>query len=473
MFNTIKIGVIYNLIGTYSGLIIQILITAILSRLLTPKEYGIVAIMQVFIVFLNVIINAGLGPAIIQNKKLNDMDNSILFNFSAILSVIVSVMFGLFGIFIAKAYSNNIFIKLSWYQAVALLFFGLSTVPTAILNKRTQFKFTNFSKVLSNFIGGIMAIYAAFMHFGVYALLINSIASAVINFCLVFLFSNIKITRKIDIHPIKVVWDFSKNQFLFSFNNYFSSNFDNLLIGKYLGESALANYNKSYNLLLMPNLLFSGIIGPVLQPVLSERQDDVHLIKSVTYDIVHFLALFCLPLSVFLSMTSKQIIYIFYGNQWDNAVIPFSILGISSWTFVISTIMGTVMQARNQITLAVKSSFITTPLLILFILLGMKGGSLISVSVGISSGLLVNFGITSFMLIRYSLYSSIISFLNQFKNPVLLSLLIFVGLKIFGSIWKLSLFGELINHILISVTIWLIFILFSKEIQNVKKIIIK
>lgn len=473
MFNTIKIGIVYNLIGTYSGLVIQILITAILSRLLTPKEYGIVAIMQVFIVFVNVIINAGLGPAIIQNKKLNDKDNSVLFNFSILLSVIVTVLFGLFGIIMAIIYSNSIFIQLSWYQAISVLFFGIATVPTAVLNKNKQFKLTNFSKVFSNFVGGIVAVYFAFMHFGVYALLINSIVSAAINFFLVFFFSNIKLIRRFDMQPIKIVWDFSKNQFLFSLNNYFSSNFDNLLIGKFLGGTALANYNKSYNLLLMPNLLFSGIVGPVLQPVLSEHQENVELIKSVTYRIIHFLALFCLPLSVFLSMTSKQIIYIFYGNQWSEAVMPFSLLGLSSWTFVISTIMGTVMQSRNQISLAVRSSLITTPLLILFIFFGMMFGSLVSVAGALTIGLLVNFGITSFMLVKYSLFSSLKEFSKQFINPLVLSLLIFVGLKAFGSIKKSSIFEELIVHVLIATVIWISYIYCSKEIDIIKKIIKK
>lgn len=473
MFNTIRIGIIYNLIGTYSGLVIQILITAILSRLLTPEEYGIVAIMQVFIVFVNVIINAGLGPAIIQNKKLNDEDNSVLFNFSIMLSIIVTILFGLFGLIMAKIYSNSIFIQLAWYQAISVLFFGIATVPTAVLNKNKQFKLTNFSKVFSNFAAGIVAVYFAFRHFGVYALLINSIVSAAINFFLVFSFSNIKLIKKIDFQPIKIVWDFSKNQFLFSLSNYFSSNFDNLLIGKFLGGTALANYNKSYNLLLMPNLLFSGIVGPVLQPVLSEHQENVELIKSVTYRIIHFLALFCLPLSVFLSMTSKQIIYIFYGDQWGEAVVPFSLLGLSSWTFVISTIMGTVMQSRNQISLAVRSSFITTPLLILFIFLGMMFGSLVSVSGALTIGLLVNFGITSFMLVRYSLFSSLRELFKQFINPLVLSLLIFVGLKMVGSIKQVSVFEELIINVLTSAVIWICYIYYSKEVNTIKRIIEK
>ena len=74
--------------------------------------------------------------------------------------------------------------------------------------------------------------------------------------------------------------DILKNQFGFNFINYFSRNSDNILIGKFISTEALGNYNKAYQLLMYPNTIFSGIITPVLQPVLSDYESDVKTIKK-------------------------------------------------------------------------------------------------------------------------------------------------------------------------------------------------
>ncbi|MCT1185681.1 hypothetical protein EFL96_07410 [Lactococcus lactis] len=94
MNNKLREGFTFTAIGTYSNFLIQIIVQAILSRLLSPREYGIIAIMQVFIVFFAMLVEAGMGPAIIQNKKLTNRDNMNLFNFSAIFSIlIIYIMF--------------------------------------------------------------------------------------------------------------------------------------------------------------------------------------------------------------------------------------------------------------------------------------------------------------------------------------------------------------------------------------------
>ena len=70
LIDEFKKGVLYSAIGKYSNVIVQLLVQAILSRLLTPKEYGVVAIVNVFLIFFQMLADFGIGPAIIQNKKL-------------------------------------------------------------------------------------------------------------------------------------------------------------------------------------------------------------------------------------------------------------------------------------------------------------------------------------------------------------------------------------------------------------------
>ena len=191
MNNKLREGFTFTAIGTYSNFLIQIIVQAILSRLLSPREYGIIAIMQVFIVFFAMLVEAGMGPAIIQNKKLTNRDNMNLFNFSAIFSIIFAIIFGFLGLLLTKIYMNPAYTYLTWIQSISILFIGLNIVPTALLNKRKQFKAVNFSTVVGGVLSGVVGVTMAFLGFGIYSLIASAITTAFVSFCLNRYFANI------------------------------------------------------------------------------------------------------------------------------------------------------------------------------------------------------------------------------------------------------------------------------------------
>ena len=215
-----KKGIIFTSLGTYSNFLVQLIVNMILSRILTPKDYGVVAIMQVFIIFFNLMIESGMGPAIIQNKTLNDSDYKNIFNFSAIFSIILAICFGFLGNLLAVIYNNDIYLNLTWVQAISIVFNGLNIVPTALLNKRMKFKTVNFTLIVSNFFAAIVGITTALLGSGVYSLLYSAITSAFLNFILNRHITKITLSPKLEKRSIVEIWDFSKNQFGFNFINY-------------------------------------------------------------------------------------------------------------------------------------------------------------------------------------------------------------------------------------------------------------
>lgn len=122
MNNLLRSGIIYTAMGRMSTLLVSFAVNMTLSRILSPKEYGIVAVVQVFIVFFQLLVEAGMGPAIIQQKNMNTMDYAILFNYSIIFSIFLALVFGFFGYLMAYLYGNNEYISLCWLQAIAVFF---------------------------------------------------------------------------------------------------------------------------------------------------------------------------------------------------------------------------------------------------------------------------------------------------------------------------------------------------------------
>lgn len=111
-----------------------------------------------------------------------------------------------------------------------------------------------------------------------------------------------------------------------------------------MGPTTLANYNKAYSLLMLPFNFSINIIGVVLQPVLSDYQDNVDFIRGFFLKMVHLLALIGIPLSIFFYLSAKQIILFMYGPQWTDAITPFSILSLTIWIQMVISVNGAILQ---------------------------------------------------------------------------------------------------------------------------------
>ena len=107
-----KKGILYTALGKYSNVVIQFLVTAVLSRILTPEEYGVVAVVNVFLIFFQMLADSGIGPAIIQNKKLNQDDLRSIFALTIYTGFILSAIFCLLGYPMSLVYGDFIYINI-------------------------------------------------------------------------------------------------------------------------------------------------------------------------------------------------------------------------------------------------------------------------------------------------------------------------------------------------------------------------
>lgn len=443
-----KSGFLYTAIGKVSYIIVTLLINAVLSRILTPKEYGIVAVCQVFILFFQMIVEAGMGPAIIQNKELNSKEIGILFNYSVLIAIVMAILFGIFGNALVFFYNNSIYIKLAWLMAISIFFNGLNVVPTAILNREKRFRIINFNQVIANALSGLVGILLAIKGFGVYALILSTIVLATVSFILNFFRAKLDLVTKFDRSVLKKILGFSSYQFSFNFINYFSRNGDNILIGKFMGASDLGNYNKAYQLLMMPNSVLLGLINPVLQPVLSDYQDNVEIIRETYLKLVRLLALIGMPLSVYLVVYAKQVIFFIYGTQWSAAVFPFQVLATTVWVQMTLSSSGAIFQARNKPKDLYTTSIYSAIILISSFSFGIILGSLDKLAIILSIGFYVNYFVNFRRVMKLALNSNLMILMKELRIPFLFA---FVEIVLLGISKNFVL--EVSNNIFVSLLI--------------------
>lgn len=156
----------------YSGIILSIIITALLARVLTPEDYGNVAIATVFIVFFTMLGDMGIAPAIVQFKKLSKIDIESIFGFSFWVALLLSIGFFFASNFISNYYSQPILSNICKILCGQIFFTVLNIVPNALLTREKKFKTIAIRNVSIQITVGVLAIYFAYQGIGVYALLI-------------------------------------------------------------------------------------------------------------------------------------------------------------------------------------------------------------------------------------------------------------------------------------------------------------
>ena len=464
----ISTGILYTAITKYSGVVISIVIGAVLARLLSPAEFGVVALVTVFISFFNILSDVGIGPAIVQNKELTEKDVQSIFLFSISLGVVLSLLFFLSSTIIAYFYNNTELIPLTRLLSLTVLFSAFRIVPNALLLKKLKFKKVGLATIFVQLFSGIFAVILAYKGFSYYALVYKSIFDS---FFLCFLFywlSPIKLKLKIDKNALQKIMHFSTFQFLFNFINYFSRNADNLLIGKFISPSALGYYDRSYQLMMMPVQNLTHVITPVLHPVLSEFQNDKPKIYEAYLKVIKLLAAIGFPLSVFLYFAASEIILILYGQQWEQSIPVFELLALTVGIQMVLSSSGSIFQAVNRTDLLFYSGSLSAIIMISGVCYGIFiGKSIEAVGHGLMFSFTINFFQGFYFLIKIALKSSIRKFLKIFIFPIIVSAFVGLSLWFFVKMNFENLYLSFVLKIIIYIFVFCIVNLFKKENREI------
>lgn len=465
-------GVSYTAVSQYLGIFISLVISGILARLVSPHEFGIVAIASVLITFFGIFSELGIAPAIIQTKNLSGEDLDKIFSFTIWVGLAISILFFCSSWLIASYYTNTKLISVCQLLSLNLFFASVNIVPNGLIFKNKEFRFIAIRSIIVQLVGGTIAASAAFMGAGIYALLINPIFSSIF----IFLFSYHRFPLKplftLGLDAMKKIASFSLYQFFFNVINYFSRNLDKLLIGKFMNLALLGYYDKSYRLMMLPLQNITAVLTPVMHPILSDFQDNLPQLERSYLKIIRLLAFIGFPLSAFLWFSAREIMLLVFGGQWEPSVPAFEILTLSVGIQIILSSSGPIFQAAN----ATKTLFISGLLSTLFnvaaILIGIFAfGSLTILAMCICVSFVINFLQCYTLMYRVVFKVRMTQFWKQFLSPILLTvLLIGCSMGIKHIIPDFSLLIKLILNGIVYTIVFVLYIQLTKEFDIIGSI---
>ena len=456
---SIKKAAMINAIAKYSVVALQLIYTAVLSRILSAQEFGIVAVVNVFIAFFQIFVDMGFGPAIIQNKSLNEDDVNNIFSFCIYIGILLTAIFIGASYPISFFYNNSIYISLGLMLSFSLSFNTFSVVPNAILMKEKRFISVSIRTIVCALVSFAVSIVLAVKGFGVYALVANTVLNAFLLFCWNEISVKCRFRFLPKVESIKKVFSYSSFQLLAQTLNYFNRNLDNLLIGKFFSEEELGYYSKSYSLMMYPVHYLPGVISPILHPIYADHQDDSDFIYNSYLKLLRFLSLLGVFGTAFCFLAGREIILIAFGDKWEPSIIPFKILCLSLWFQILSNTTGPIYQSLGNTKLMFVSCLFSSLVIVSCIIGGILCGDILYVSIFVLAAYVITFFSTFFFLIKLGFKYSVIKFVWSFKFDIL----IFVVLMLISVFYPLKIDNKYLSFlikflILFSIYVTLLFI---------------
>ena len=323
-------GTFWSAVEKFSLMGVQFLLQIVLARLLTPTDYGIVGILAVFLAIARAFIDCGFTSALVQNQKRTEEDFSTAFYFNVVISTVFYVFLFITAPYIAQFYKMPILVPVTRVLTLSLPISALAAVNRTKLQIAVDFKTQMHASLSSVILSGVIGIILAYRGFGVWALVVQSVLSAMFNTVLLFYLVKWKPLLCFSINSFKRMFGYGSKLLAASLLDVLYFNMYPLVIGKLFSAADLGLYSRASGFAHLPPDLTSGIVSRVTFPVFSQIQNDMQRLFSVYKKYLIILASIYAPLVLGLCAIAKPLLLTLIGEKWTGAVILLQILCIAS-----------------------------------------------------------------------------------------------------------------------------------------------
>jgi O-antigen/teichoic acid export membrane protein len=454
---------------------IQFIISIILARLLFPKDYGMIALIVVFIAIANVFVQSGFGTALIQKKDVDDYDYSSVFYFGLFISIILyGILFNL-APFIAKFYVTPLLVPIIRIVSISIIIGAVNNIQNVVLSREMKFKKSFYINISGAISSGFVGIFMAYSGYGVWSLVCSSLTGQIV--VTIVLWFTIKWRPKIlfSFNRIKKLFAYSSKLLISSLLDTIFGNIYPLIIGKLFNQTMLGNYNRGQSIpaLLVCNI--DGAIQGVMFPALSKHQTDTNRMKELVRRMIVTSTFLVFPLMFGLAVIPKPLVLLILTEKWLSCV-PF--LQLSCITYAFWPLQTSNLQAINSLgrsDIFLKLEIIKKILLILVICISFPFGIYAMVA-GSAILSLVSTFINSYpnlKLLNYSYKEQITDIMPSLLLSVCMGIIVY-SIQLITSPTLLTLIFQVIIGIVVYITMAIVFKIecFAYLIDTVKNQII-
>lgn len=302
--------------------LVQLIVSIVLARILVPSDYGVVAMVIIFITLANVFVDGGFSSALIQKKNADSLDFSTVFYFSCFFASLLYVLLFLTAPLITKFYGEGyeVLTKVFRILGIQLIISSVNSVQQAYVQKKMMFKNFFWATSFGSWGSALIGLSMAYLGFGIWSLVGQQLTASIINTLTLYV-----VTRKLPI----LAFSFERLRELYKYGikllgvNIMIIGFEELrglIIGKMYSSQDLAFFNRAKQ---FPSIVVSNVnssIGSVLFPRMAKEQDDLEQVKNTTRMSIRFSSYVMFPIMMGLIVISEPFVRIVLTEKWVDCV---------------------------------------------------------------------------------------------------------------------------------------------------------
>lgn len=399
---------------------VQICAIAILTRLLGPADFGLVAMSAILLGFANIFVVAGLSTATVQRQNISHQQVSNLFWCSVALGMIVLICVASIAPVVAWIFSEPRLIKIIWLSTPIFPIMSLCAQHEALLKRRLKFGTLAIIQTVSAMSGAISSITWACLFENYWALVVSPVAAALVRMVLVMFTSGWRPGLPRKDSGTGDMLKFGANLTGASILSFTNRNADDFLLGYTWGSSQLGIYNLAYRLILLPIQRITVPFTAVTIPVLSRLVDEPQKYREFYCLAIKLITSIGMPIVCIAAVLIDDITILFFHEEWRHvatvylALLPFAFLG----TF--NTATGWVLIPTGRVDRHLRLFQITILLDMCCLIVGLRWGA-----VGVALGLSVSRTLFRFPALIYGFKGTPVSlsiFFNAIRRPAIASI---------------------------------------------------
>lgn len=345
---TILKGTLWSVFGQLASLIIVLATNIWMARLLSPREFGQVGVIMFFITLTTVFTESGLGGALVRKKEATQEDYSTVFVTNLVLSFFCYTLLWFSAGAIATYYEDKLLKNLLIVAGVVLVINAFQLTQNAKLMSELKFKQISLYRFVSVLIASVVGVYLAYKGFGVWALIIIQILTALISTLLLWIFEGFFLKLQFSRVSFKELYAFGVNTTAASLLNTGFENIYQLVLAKYFSLAQTGYFYQAKKLQDVPGGIINMVTQSVIFSNLAKLQDNkVAFTKAYNKITLYFVVMLGF-ISTFIYVYSEPIVYLLYGKEWSGAVFYMQLLTLASFFYIQELINRVIFKVFNQ-----------------------------------------------------------------------------------------------------------------------------
>lgn len=454
-------GVLWSGLQNWGSQAGSLIIFLILARLLTPEAFGLVALSNVLINFMQIFLNQGFAQVLIQKQDLESREINTVFWTQLLTGFFLTTITFTSAILISKIFQQPFLIPI--LQVLSLVFVINAFIQTqvALLRRYFKFKIMAIRSLVGIIIAGIVGVGMALLEAGVWSLVGQQLTYELTGVIVLWTASNWRPKLEFSLATLRSVLHFSINVLGYKLVEFFNQRTDNLLIGYFLGEAALGYYGISHRILEVMSQLLIGTLNQVALPTFSRLQDNSQKLIEAFYRVTQFTSLIAFPVFFAFMILSPELVISLFGQKWTDAIPILQIIPLVGILRAITVFQRSAFVALGQPVLQFKLGLLNATLNIIACLIAVQWGIVAVARAYVLSDYLV-FPLGQWLLsqlISLSWKTYLSQFIPAITGTVIMGLTIFISQQLLTP-W-LEPQGRLIICSLIGITIYTAYLRFA------------